>query len=89
MRDGRLKLSEGVCKKCWLATHGGIKEWWDDHDSNAFIAGSVLCPVDVAKIRLREAITTETPPDWCPRKLEHAIAISMEKNNAQDFAPVS
>jgi hypothetical protein len=78
-----LQVSEDICRKCWVSSHDGDDDWWDDNDSMTFASGYTLCPATIRGrgTASKDIPTTKAPPDWCPRKLEHAMSVAMRKKN--------
>ena len=62
-------LSKEVCIKCWTKTVTG----WEGSDEIRWATGVVLCPYS-GKKALNETTINEPPPEWCPKKFEHAVA---------------
>jgi hypothetical protein len=75
----KLLLYSEVCKKCWLVAHDGDDTWWSDDDQETFSKGSGFCCPQVVSGSNAQMITaSETPPQWCPYKFEHAVGVGVE-----------
>jgi hypothetical protein len=88
-KNKHFQLCEAVCKKCWLGTHGGDDDWWGEADHMEFVKGDsvIACPRAVTDSHAGlaggfVAAPIEPPPEWCPHKLEHAMGVSLETEDA-------
>ena len=78
-------LSEIVCIKCWiefLRLQNGPA--WSEEDEDEWNEGVVSCPSEFSggvagnTCQGLSVDIDKAPPKWCPHKLEHAVAETVD-----------
>ena len=73
-------LSKRICKLCVKETDND----WDSIDEDSWDRAVVMCPTRYSDGCINTSKIRKPPPEFCPHKLEHAVAMGVKKARKRD-----